>query len=95
MLVLDDKKGGCKKTIKQGCFGHSLLERRKRVKRRERPEAKKHHYFYTVFGGLKNGKEVVPPFWAPKITFQNLLKPLFLMHFQEKLVVAIFRKRLC
>ena len=66
MLLLDDKKGGGKKPVKQG-FCHSLLERRERVKRRERPDIKKHHHF-TLFswgGGLKNGQ-----LWGPKISWE-------------------------
>ena len=43
-----------------------------------------------LFWGLKNGQEVVRPCWAPKCHFLNLLKPQFLEHFQEKLVVAFF-----
>ena len=50
MLLLDYKKGG-QKPIKQGFFGHPLLERRKREKRRERPEVKKSTTILTLFWG--------------------------------------------
>ena len=55
-----------KKKRKQG-FCHPLLERRKRVTEERGQVSKKHHHFYSVFGGgLKNGQEVVPPFGATK-----------------------------
>ena len=58
-----------KKPYKIRSFCHPLLERRKGEKRRERPEVKKTPPFLQCFFGLKNGQEVVPPFWAPKFQF--------------------------
>ena len=55
MLLLDCKKGGGKKTIKQVFFCHPLLERRKGVKRRERPEVKNTTIFTLFFWALKTG----------------------------------------
>ena len=58
------KKGEAKKPYKTSFFFcHSPLERRKRVKRRERPEVKKDTTIFT------NGLDVVPHFWAPKFQF--------------------------
>ena len=59
MLMLDHKKGGGKKPYKaKFFFGHPLLERRKRVKRKERPEVKKNTIFCTVFwGALETGRK--------------------------------------
>ena len=51
MLLLDCKKEGGKKTVKQGFFCHQLLERRKREKRRDRPEVKNTPPFLHCFGG--------------------------------------------
>ena len=66
------ERGWPKKSYKtRFSFCHPLLERRKRGKRRESLEVKKHHHFYTIFEGLKSVQEVVPPFWPPK--FQRLL----------------------
>ena len=76
-MLLLDYKGGGKKPIKQGFFA-TLLERRKREKRRESPNVKKDHHFHTVFWGLKNGQEVVPSFWAPTFQFLKSAKtPIF------------------
>ena len=68
MLALDYKKGvATKNPTNQGVVCHPLLERRTRVKRRERPDVIiKTPPFLHCFLGLKNGQEVVPPFWAPK-----------------------------
>ena len=65
------------------------------MKRRERPEVKKNTIF-TLFLGLKNGQELVPPFWAPNFHFFKSAEAAMLKHFQGKAGVAnLFRKRLC
>ena len=51
------RKGMAKKTYKSFFFGHPLLERRKRVKIRERPEVQKYTTILHVFGGLKSGRK--------------------------------------
>ena len=56
------------------------------MKRRERPEVKKHHCFYIVFWGLKNGQEVVTPFWAPKKHVLKSAKTTILKVVPRKLV---------
>ena len=70
------KKDG-KKPYKGRVLCHPLLERRERVKRRERPDVQQHHNFCTFFGGLKSGQEVVPPFWAPKFHFLEICQTLY------------------
>ena len=70
MLLLDCEKGVTRKTIKQGCFCHSLLERRKREKGRERAEVKKHHHFYTKnVGAFKTGRKLFHLFGPQKFNF--------------------------
>ena len=50
MLLLDNEKGMAKQ-IQNKVFCHPVLERRKRVKIRERPEVKKTPPFLRFFGG--------------------------------------------
>ena len=67
MLLLDYKKGGGKKPTKKFVC-HPLLQRRKREKRREMPEVKQNTTIFALsFWCLKDGQEVVPPFWAPNL----------------------------
>ena len=84
MLLLDSKQGGGKKTIKPRFFCHPLLERRQREKRRERPEVKKTPPFLLCFLGLKNGQEVVPPFWAAKFRYFKSAKTRIFKAFPGK-----------
>ena len=65
MLLLDYKRGWPKNPIKQGFFATPFLREGKGRREERGQRSKKHHHFYTVFWGLKNGQEVVPPFWAP------------------------------
>ena len=58
------------------------------MKRRERPENTT--ISTLICWGLKNGRDVVPPFSAPKFQFSKSVKPPIVKHFQEKLDV---RKR--
>ena len=90
MLVLDDKKGGGKKPVKQVFVCHPLLERRSKVKIRERPEVKRHHHFYTCLGDLKNGQEVITPFGARKSHVKRNVKTLSLKRFQEEVGGNLF-----
>ena len=64
--MLDDKKRVANNLQTRG-FCHPFLERRKRGKKK-RPEVKKKHPIFTFFG-VKNGQEVVLPFWAQKYIF--------------------------
>ena len=94
MLLLDCRKGGGKKAYKTRFFffWHPFLEKRKREKRREGPEVKKNTTIFTLFlGSLKNGQEVVPPFWAPKCQFfKSATKNNFFKHIQEKAGGSLF-----
>ena len=68
MLLLESKRGGGKNIYKTRVFGHSLRERRKREKRRERSEVKKkHHFSIKHFGVLKRAGSC-STFLGPKIS---------------------------
>ena len=75
MLLLDHKKGVAKKTIKKVFFATPFLREGKGEKKRE---ARCQKTFLHCFWGLKNGQEVVPPFWAPKFQFfKSAEAPIF------------------
>ena len=85
MLVLDYGK----KTT-------TFLRRGKGEKKRE-ARRQKNITIFTLFwgggGGLKNGQEVVHPFWAQNDMFPKSFKTHTLKRFQEKLAVAIFGEK--
>ena len=74
MLVLNFKTGVATKKYETRVFCHPLLEGKKRVKRRERPEVKKTPPFLHFLGGLKNGQEVVSTFLGPYISCFKICK---------------------
>ena len=89
MLLIEYEQGVQKKPLKQGLFGHLFL-REGKGRKEERGQRSKNTppFFHQTFWGLKNGQEVVPPFWAPKFQFfKSAKKPLFLRDFQGKLAV--------
>ena len=92
MLVLDYTKGVAKQRTKQGFSCHPLLERRKRVKRRERPEVKK-TIFTLFYWGFQNGQEVVPPFWATNFQILKSAKTTIFCIFGEKTVLERGQKQ--
>ena len=75
MLALDYKKG--QKPVKQGLSVTPFL-RGGKGRKEERCQRLKTRSFYTFWGGIKSGQEVVPAFWGPTFSyFLNLLKPYF------------------
>ena len=89
MLLLEYKKGGGKNTLQnQVSFATPFLREGKgRKEERGQRSKKTSPLFHRKVWGLKNGQEVVPPFWAPKFQFSKSAKTLFYRDFQEKLVV--------
>ena len=72
MLLLDyEERGWQKNPIKQGFFFVAtpfLREGKGRKEERGQRSKKTPQFLHqNVFGGLRNGQEVVPPFWGPKI----------------------------
>ena len=78
MLLLDCEKRVGKKNYKTRFFCHPLLERRKKVKRRERPEVKKTPPFLHCFLGALKRAGSSSTFLGKKTMFENLLNPCFL-----------------
>ena len=94
LLLLDDEKGGWPKNpINQGFFCSATLFLRGGnggKEQRGQRSKKTPPFLHKMFWGLKSVQVVVPPFSAPNCHVLNSAKALFLKHFQEKLVVAIF-----
>ena len=74
MLLLDHEKGGNKKTYKTSLLCHPLLERRKRVKRRERPEVKKTPPFLHCFSGASKAGRKYLHLFGPQFQFSKSAK---------------------
>ena len=93
MLRLDYKKGGGKETLQNTvlCQPPSWEEDKEQTESEARGPQNTN---FTLFGGLENRQEVVPPFWAQKCDFRKFAKPFF-NRFQENPVVAFLWKRLC
>ena len=88
MLVLD-YKGGWRRSCETRFICHPLLERRKRVKRRERPEVKTPPFLHIFGGPSKRTGSSSTLLGRKDSCFLNLPKPRFLRYLQEMLVVTI------
>ena len=75
MLLLDYEKGVAKSPIKLDFFvTPSLREGKGRKEERGQRSKTTPPFLHCFYWGLKNGQEVVPPFWAQKFQFLKTAK---------------------
>ena len=85
--MLDCNKGVATTTDKTRFFCQTPWNKVFLKKREVRGQ--KHHHFYTVIWVLKTGRNVVPPFWAPKMYVLKFAEAPICKAFPGTLVVAI------